>query len=233
MSLLVIVPTRKRPKLVERFIKSFEETTDNADLLFVIDGDDDSYKDFDWHGHGVSTIDPRASVVQKLNKAASEMVDQYDQIMHLGDDCVIVTKHWDTKMLEILKDMGGSGWVYPNNKRRSDVPESWMVSSDVLREMSWFLNPVLNHYYVDNSIADIGHRSALLRYARDVVIEHKHYTVSEDTEYDELYRECEQLFGQRDMQAYQGWKASNQVPALVSKLRRKFNPDVKWVLGKV
>ena len=233
MSLLVIVPTRKRPHLVEQFLDSFEKTTDKAELLFVTDGDDDSYEDFDWRGHGNVVIDPRASVVEKLNKAAGNVIDDYDHIMHLGDDCIFVTEHWDTKMLDLLDSMGGSGWVYPNNKRRSDVPECWLVSTDVVKEMGWFLMPALNHYYVDNVIAEIGKRTSLIRFAKDVVIEHKHYSVSRDTEYDALYKECEQLFGQQDLVTWQAWQNSSQVAALVSRLRRKFNPDVKWVVGKV
>jgi hypothetical protein len=233
LSLLVIVPTRKRPELVKQFIKSFDETTDNADLLFVTDGDDDSYDDFPWEGHTVSCLNPRGNVVEKLNYAAKEFMNDYDEIMHLGDDCVFVTPHWDTKMHDILTDMGGSGWVYPNNGRRSDVPESWLVSTDVLKELGWLANPLMHHYYVDNVIAELGKRTSLIRYASDVVIAHKHYSVSKDTGYDQVYLEAEQLHGQHDLMQWQMWSSSNQVAAIVSRLRRKFNPDVRWVLGKV
>lgn len=233
MSVLVIVPTRKRPEQVKRFIESFEATTDNAELLFVTDGDDESYKEFDWHGFGNAVLTPRGSVVEKLNFAAKEMADSYDHLMHLGDDCVFVTEHWDTLLVNALDNAGGSGWVYPDNKRRHDVPECWLVSTDIVKSTGWFLNPIFKHYYVDNCTADIGRRTSLLHYVPEVVIEHRHYSVCQETEHDEVYSEPEQLYGARDLQAYQAWANSHEVAALVSKLRREFNPDVKWVLSKI
>lgn len=232
MSLLVIVPTRNRPAQCERLIKSFEETTDSAELLFVIDGDDDSYENMDWQGHTFATMSPRANLVQKLNHAADTAKD-YDQIMWLGDDHVFVTEHWDSRMLAVLNEIGGSGWVYPDNKRRRDVPETWLVSTDIVAELGWLANPVLNHYYIDNSIAEIGKRTSLLRYCPDVIIEHRHYSVSPDTEYDGLYCETEKLYGERDHRTFQAWRSGTQVATDVSRLRRKFNPDVKWVLERV
>ncbi|HEV2354035.1 MAG TPA: hypothetical protein VGR89_07320, partial [Puia sp.] len=141
MNLLVIVPTRSRPRQVKRLVKSFEGTTDKADLLFVIDGDDSSYKGTDWHGHGVAEISPRATLTQKLNKTVANVVDNYDAIMWLGDDHEFITEHWDTKLLDIIAEMG-SGWVYPNNGRRVDVAETWLVTSDVTRELGYFANPI-------------------------------------------------------------------------------------------
>lgn len=233
MTLLVIVPTRKRPELCARLISSFDATTDKAELAFVTDDDDDSYKDFDFKGHASAELSPRGNLVQKLNKTAENVVNTYDHLMWLGDDHVFVTPHWDTKLLAALDDMGGSGWVYANDKRRADIPESWLVSSDVVKELGWLANPHLQHYYIDNCISDIGRRAQLIRYVPDVVIEHKHYSVSTDTKKDALYEESEVAYGQTDLQTYQLWRASNQLPSLVSRLRRKFNPDVKWVLGKV
>lgn len=229
---LVIVPTRSRPAQCARLMKSFEETTDNADLLFVSDHDDPSYEGMDWQGHRHAEMAPRPTLVQKLNFTAKNELDSYEHIMWAGDDHVFATEHWDTLMLQALKDMG-SGWVYPNDKRRSDVPEIWMCSSDVIRELGWFANPVLSHYYIDNSIADLGKRTSLIRYCPDVIIEHLHYSVNKETEHDALYRETEQLFGESDLNAFQAWRKGTQVAVEVSRLRRKFNPDVEWVLGKV
>jgi hypothetical protein len=234
VSLLVIVPTRKRPGQVARFIESFDKTTDHADLLFVTDGDDDSYEGFDWKGHTAMAMTPRGCVSEKLNYAAQQMVDSYDQLFCVGDDNVFVTEHWDTKLLKVLKtDLGGSGLVYPNDKRRSDVPENWLVSTDVVREVGWFCNPILKQYYTDNSWSVLCKRADMIRYVPDVIVEHKHYSMDPDAVHDEVYMEPEQLFGEQDRINFGLWHGSSQFSALVSKLRRKFNPDVKWVLGKV
>jgi hypothetical protein len=229
MSLVVIVPTRKRPHLCERLLDSFVATRDEADIVFVTDGDDDSYDNFDFRKYGHAVLSPRGTLVQKLNQTAAQVADVYDQIMWLGDDHEFVTKHWDTLMVKKLQDMGGSGWLYPNNGRRSDVPESWLVSSDIVRELGYYANPNLNHYYIDNSTAELGKRSQLIRYCPDIVIKHRHYVVDDTAVYDDVYQETERTFGKQDLATFGAWRTSNQVASDVSKLRRAFNPDVAWV----
>ena len=56
------------------------------------------------------------------------MADLYPVLMWLGDDCVSETPGWDRSCSHTLEeDLGGHGWVYPDDKRRQDVPEHWMV----------------------------------------------------------------------------------------------------------
>jgi len=228
-----MIPTRGRPEQCARLIESFEKTTDDADLLFLTDADDHSYDDMDWKGHACIITDPRPTVVQKLNNAALQFIDDYDRMVWYADDNEFVTPHWDTLMQKTLDEMGGSGWVYSYDHRRTDIPETWMVSSDITRELGWFANPVLSLYYVADSIAVLGKRASLLRFCREAEVPHHHYEVDPDTKYDDTYKEHEMLFGKRDFTIYQAWASSSQVSVLVSRLRAKFNPDVKWVLGKV
>lgn len=233
MSLLVLIPTRSRPEQCARLIESFDKTTDNADLLFLTDVDDDSYKDMDWKGHACMMSDPRPTVVQKLNNAAMQFIDDYDRMVWYADDNEFVTPHWDTLMQKTLDEMGGTGWVYSYDHRRTDIPETWMVSSDITRELGWFANPLLSLYYIADSIGVLGRRSSLLRFCREAEVPHHHYEVDPETKYDNTYREAEQRFGKNDLLNYQAWVTSTQVSTTVSVLRRKFNPDVKWILGKV
>jgi hypothetical protein len=233
VSLLVMIPTRSRPEQCKRLIESFDKTTDDADLLFLTDADDDSYEGMDWKGHACIVTDPRPTMVQKLNSAAMQFIDDYDRMAWYADDNEFVTPHWDTLMQKTMDEMGGSGWVYSWDHRRYDIPETWMVSTDIVREMGWFANPLMNLYYVADSIAIISKRASLLRFCREADIPHHHYEVDPDVKRDETYQEHERLFGARDQITWQAWSSSNQVAALVSRLRRKFNPDVKWLLGKV
>lgn len=232
MSLLCIIPTRARPEQVSRLIKSFDEKTDNADLLFVTDPDDASMEDFDFQGHSAMILDPRGTMVQKLNYAAVKFLDDYDRMVWYADDNEFVTDHWDTLMQKTLDEMG-SGWVYSFDRRRTDIPETWMVSTDIVRELGWFANPLLNQYYVADSINVLARRSSLLRFCPDVEVTHHHYDVDPDAKRDGLNDYAENKFGKADMMTYQAWVASNQVAVAVSRLRRKCNPDIQWVLGKV
>ena len=233
MSLLVIVPTRGRRMQCERLLESFEKTTDDAELVFVTDGDDqETYEGMDWRTALHAVLEPREYLSGKLNKTAAAAIDDYDALMFAGDDHVFRTEHWDTIMMSALKDLGGSGWVYPDDKRRNDVPEIWLTSADVVRELGWFAPEHVMHFYCDNSIAELGKRAGLIRYVPEVLIEHLHYSVCKETERDQVYVTTEEMFGTSDLQAFQKWHTT-VMPRQVAVLRRKFSPDVAWILSEI
>jgi hypothetical protein len=233
VSLLTIVPTRGRPAQCARLIESFDKTTDNADLLFVTDPDDDSYADMDWKGHTVLSVSPRGTMVQKLNHAAVSFIDDYDQMVWYADDNEFITPHWDSLMLDTLKDMGGSGWVYSWDGRRSDIPETWLVSTDVVKELGWFANPVLNMYGVADSISILAKRASLIRFCKKVTVLHHHYLVDQTVMHDETYSNAEKTWGPQDQATFVEWSKSPYVAAMVSRLRRNFNPDRAWIIFKI
>lgn len=237
--LLVIVPTRGRRANCERLLGSFTATATCSDLLFVTDDDDrDTYAGVDWGVAAAAELAPREYLVGKLNKVALAMAGTYDVIAWAGDDCLFHPPAeeggpaWDRAMLDLLAEMGGSGWVYPDGRRRNDVPEHWACSSDVITELGWFANPVLSHFYIDNSVAELAKRAGLIRYCPQAVVSHEHYTVNADVEHDEVYQTTEQKFGASDLQAFQQWR-TDVMPYEVARLRRAFSPDVSWVLSRV
>jgi hypothetical protein len=233
MTLLVMVPTRQRRENCERFLKSFEEMTDDADLVFITDSDDqDSYKDMDWGSALHAVLEPREPTVSKVNRTADACASSYDALMFIGDDNTFATPHWDTILMKVLtEDMDGTGMVYPDDKRRNDIPETIIISSDIVMHLGYFMNPGFAHYYVDNVWAEMGKRSGLIRFCPQVVVDHKHYSIDPDTPHDETYTFAEKAWGRSDHMAFQKWRAVD-MPAEVSKLRRKFNPDIKWVLDQ-
>lgn len=236
LSLLTMVPTRWRRENCERLLKSFTETTDSADLVFITDADDDSYEDMDWGVATNATLDmgrERVGTTAKVNALVSAAVDEYDALMYIGDDHLFSTEHWDTILLGKLEDkMGGTGMIYGDDKRRTDIPEMIIITSDIVRALGHFAEPSLSHYYIDNVWAEMGSRADLLRFCPDVVFEHLHYQVNPDVEYDQTYSSAETLWGTSDQQAFQEWRSS-VMPMQVSVLRREFHPDVKWVRGKI
>ena len=237
--LLVIVPTRGRRAQCERLLESCTATASpGTDLLFVTDPDDDSYEGMDWGPAVQAVLEPREYLTGKLNKTALAMADVYDVIAWFGDDCLFRPPSqeggpaWDRAMLDMLAGMGGTGWVYADDKRRHDVPEHWMVSSDVVKELGWFANPAVQHFYNDNSVAEIGKRTGLIRYCPAAVVEHVHYSVNPEVQRDATYQSTEELFGAADLTAFQEWHAS-QMPYEVARLRRRFSKDVSWVLSRI
>ena len=231
LSLLVMVPTRWRKENCERQLKSFKEATDSADLMYILDDDDqDTYEDMDWDiaAHSVLRSEERVGTTAKVNHVTAALGDKYDAYMYIGDDHLFSTPHWDTILLGRLAETGGTGMLYGDDQRRHDIPESIIISSDIICALGHFAEPSLTHYYIDNVWAEIGKRSGLLRYCPETVFQHLHYQVYPGIEHDQTYRSAENLWGKPDYDAYQKWyhgAMSNQV----SLLRRTFNPDVRWV----
>ena len=232
--LLVIVPTRGRKENCERLLASFRDTAgDGTDIAFILDPDDEAtYDGVEWGDALHAVLAPRGTLADKLNQTAAAMTAQYGALMWTGDDHVFGSPGWDKAMLDVLAGMGGDGWVFPNTVRRQDVPEIWLASAGLTDELGWFFPPHVSQYYGDNTIAELGKRSGLIRYCPQAAVEHLHYSVSPDTEHDETYREAEEAHGAADLQAFQQWRA-DQMPYEVARIRRRFNSDISWVLGRV
>lgn len=230
--LCVMLPTRKRPAMARRCIDSFRETKalDTTDLILVIDDDDeDSYA-------GITDADKitatRGNLITAVNAAASVLAGAYDALFLAADDLVFITPGWDELLLGTLEDLGGTGIVFPDGKRRYDVPEHPLISSDWVRELGHFAEPSLAHFYCDNAWAELGKRAGLIRFCPEAVIEHRHHSVCPETAHDETYREAEQAHGETDLKAFREWQA-NRMPYEVARLRRRFSRDVDWVLSRV
>lgn len=233
MSLLIIVPTRGRRKQAERLLDSYEKNTSFAEMMFVLDPDDeDTYEGMDWKSATHGTLSPRESLSGKLNQTAMAFKDDFDALMFVADDHVFRTEGWDTVMMGKLKEIGGSGILYPDDKRRTDIPEIVLISSDIVKALGQFAEPMMKHYYLDNAWADLGKRAGLLRFVPEVIIEHLHYQVDPSAVRDETYSYAEETWGVSDQKAFFEWRA-NVLPLQAALLQRKFNPDRAWILSKI
>lgn len=228
--LLVLLPVRHRRDLAIRCAASFAETAADAELLVISDSDDDSYDGIAWPGRVRQMVMAGwMPYVPKINTAAMELASRYKALFAIGDDCVFVTPEWDRILMSALADMGGTGIVYPQNHRRNDVPEQWCTSTDIVQALGWFANPVLSHYFTDNTLADIGVAARCIRFCPDAVVEHRHYEVDPAAARDGIYAGCEELFGARDKAAYQAWRR-DQMAADVATVRKVAGTGFKLTL---
>lgn len=207
-NLAIMVPVRGRKANCERLIKAYHDTTEMADMYVILDPDDvATYDGVDWGRAKQCILDPRGMIGPKRNFAARALMDNYAALMCAEDDIVPGPSGWDTTLMNALADMGGTGMIYPNDDRRTDIPENVLISSDIVRALGWFCEPSMQHYYIDNVWADIGHGAGCLKLVPEVMFENFHYTMRKSgiTQHDRTYSEAEKL-GPADAAAYASWR---------------------------
>jgi hypothetical protein len=203
--LLVIVPSRNRPQNIARMLDAVHATAVMDTHVHVAVDDDDPELDRYQYvmkqagGDGdVLTTGPRKGLAGWTNEIAAQRAGEYPYLASLGDDHVPYTRGWDRALVSAIIRMGGTGFAYPWDKTREDIPEAVVVSSNIVRTLGWMCEPSLSHWYVDNVWADLGRGIGALRHLRAVKVEHawKADQTSEDS-------------GEKmdaDRQAYHSWR---------------------------
>ena len=102
-------------------------------------------------------VGPPKNLVQWTNDIAVRWAGHYPFLASFGDDHLPKTKGWDRALCRAIGDMGGTGFSYPWDGIRDDIPEVYLLSADIPETLGWVMEPSLNHWYNDNVIADLGH----------------------------------------------------------------------------
>ena len=215
--LLVIVPTRGRPRSVAPIIEAWRATGafDTADLAFVVDNDDPTEADYEaaWQESGFVARMVRAErwepLVPKLNAATLAYANDYFAIGFAGDDHLPRTEGWAKAALAGLREMG-TGVVYGDDGfRHAHLASSWFMTSDIVRALGRMVPAPVEHMYCDNAVMDLARGADCLRYLPDVLIEHRH-PLAGKSEWDSGYARVNSAAQYtRDEGAYLEWRAGD------------------------
>jgi hypothetical protein len=178
MNLLVVVPSRGRPRNIAALADAWTATQATADLIVAVDDDDPTCGEyFDVvasHPRFDLVVGPRLGMVGSLNKVAVAHCEMYDAVGFMGDDHLPRTAQWDQRVCEALAEIG-TGIVYGDDLLQGErLPTAAFMTSDIIRTLGWMSPPGLRHLYVDNAWRSLGCALEALRYLPDVVIEHMH-----------------------------------------------------------
>ncbi len=208
--LLVIVPSRGRPRRLREMINACAAlATAATDITVAVDSDEiglyaplhHDWPDVEWF------TGPRDTLAGWTNRIATLRGSGYRALASFGDDHVPRTPGGDSLLVAAIDGMGGTGISYPDDKRRPDIPEAVVISSDIVQALGWMCEPSLRHFRVDDVWADLGHGAGCLRYVPEAVVEHMHYSVKPGVPRDGTYADAEAR-GAEDHAAYQAWRAT-------------------------
>lgn len=229
VEMLVIVPSRGRPRNIAALWDAWTAagTTAAAGLLVAADDDDPTLPAYEQvcGERGIElTVGPRLRMCPTLNKAAAERAPHHFALGFLGDDHRPRTRGWDTRYLAELRKLG-TGFVYGNDLVAKDrLPTQVAMTSNIVQALGWMALPGLTHLWCDNVWWDLGHALNRITYLPDVVVEHCHPLAGTATE-DAGYREVNApAVFEADRLVYAHWYEHDR-PGDVAKLRTLIGQD--------
>ncbi len=215
-NLLVICPTRGRPKEAKRMFDSIESTASICEIMFLIDSDDKNINEYqnliNERNYHVFSKAEYATTTSEINKMFS-FLKFYDFYSVSNDDFVYKTFGWDRKLCNKGKISYGN-----DECARENMPTTSVIDGDIVRALGWLQMPGLKHLYGDNVWKDIGHRLNILKYFPDVIIEHRHWSNGK-AQIDETYKKSNsrEMFS-HDERMFRDWK-QNQSAQDIEKVK--------------
>jgi len=191
VDLSLLLPTRGRPKLLQRLFDSLAETTsriERVEIVLYIDDDDESTR----------AVSHPSLQLRKLIKPPGEKMGRMNQmcyeasrgrfVMLMNDDVIFRTKAWDARVLDAFKRFpDDAALVYGNDLHRQKSMATLPIVSRVLCNVLGGICPrdYLN-VYIDVHLFDVFKKLAKLgchrtAYLEDVIFEHMHHEAGKST----------------------------------------------------
>lgn len=230
--LIIIVPTRERPRQLEPMLRAYAETCRGDTILaFVVDGVDqrDAYQDR-WtrlddlfqRQRAMIIYETRRRMIGTLNHAAHMIVDSLHPyaIGYQGDDHRPKTDGWDVFYTNALRDLG-TGIVYGDDGHQgANLPTQMAMTADIPHTLGYVVPPVLNHMYCDNYWKELGEGADCITYLPRVRVTHVHPAIHPAGTWDASYQQTNSVGSyDRDKAAYEEFVSSGALAADIKKIR--------------
>lgn len=225
--LLVIIPTRGRPRAVPEIVQAWDDTGATADLLFCVDKDDPELAGYKAHAKALAddgrvrfVFWARKRLVGTLNQAAVKNTPDYRFLAFMGDDHRPrpADTPWDERIRVCLS--GGPGIVYGNDLLQGEAMATAVaMTSDIVATLDYMAPPAMVHLCVDLCWLDWGRGMGRITYLPDMVIEHLH-PANGKAELDQGYEEANSPErASADSAAYYDYRDGGGLEADLVKLR--------------
>lgn len=175
--ILVLCPTRQRPKQCLEMVNSFLTTAKMSSLKLLIDNDDPCLEEYRrlMGGKVAIIIDCHKSVTSFINDSWHNAPAHIKWFCVTNDDFVYKTDGWDVKLTDAIRQGGGLGIAYGDDTlQRQRLPTTSIISREIIEYLGYLQMPTLTHLFGDNVWKEIGTGADCLFYEPGVIIEHNH-----------------------------------------------------------
>lgn len=179
--LLVMVPSRGRPKRLEEFVSSMYKTgatPDNGvDLIVYLNEDD--LKRYEYGNYEKTLWGKRRYLAEAYNYLFQKYPN-YDYYSLLNDDHYCITPGWDRKLIEMIEKKDGWGLSCCEDNltdwSKFQHPSGMIISGNIPRALGYMIYPRIEHIGVDCFFKELLTPLGLMYHTTDVVIEHRHWS---------------------------------------------------------
>jgi hypothetical protein len=198
----MIVPSRGRPRNIERLVEEWRSTsTGHADLVVALDDDDPYLYQYNARRVAMVTVGPRQSPVAWTNEVALGHSGDYRFLGSMGDDHLPRTVGWDRLMCDALEELG-TGIVHGDDLTHGAVaPSAVAMTSDIVSGLGYMIPPALKLNCADLFWRDLARSIGRSRFLPEVVVEHLHYAMGKSP-IDHIYLEGAELLDE-DLAQYE------------------------------
>jgi Glycosyl transferase family 2 len=203
----VLVPSRGRPDMLARAIRTAYETATHArrvEVVVWLDDDEPNELDYMFKAKFSAPLDgslpESVRVITGPRKLLSECWNTcYEHargeiLMHCGDDVTFNTPGWDQRVREEFEKLPDRiGLVFGDDLSTNfpDLATHGFVHRRWVQAVGYFLPPLFSSDWNDVWISEVAKRVGRLVPMSDVVIEHHHYTFGK-AERDQTHAEREE-----------------------------------------
>jgi len=195
-----ILPSRGRPQNVRRFIEAYKISGGTTPVCLRFD-EDDPQPEYDipdnwltWEGYQ-----------KPLSEIYNEFFYKFPDLNWYGfiaDDVVPLTAFWDQHLIAIA---GKDGMAVPAGGETTGGTPHFVLGGELVRDIGWLSLQGLERLYIDTVWADIAKEKDVLRFAPDILLEHRHFSNNQAL-FDKTYRKPSR---DRDKIIYQTWKGED------------------------
>lgn len=220
MSIVVVVPSRGRPKAARDTLAAIRNTAAliSTRVIVAVDADDPAINEYiamgrqEWQESGLYAVECSLIVLQpdetgdlvRATNTISRRVAAEDPdaiIGNLGDDHRPRTFAWDRIVTAALDT---PGMAYGDDLLHGErLPSAPFVSARLVNALGWYFLPALEHMYVDDAWRELARAAGIIRYLPQVVFEHLHPGAGK-AEWDEGYLRAKDGM-ERDRERYEAW----------------------------